>query len=138
MKECRIIHINDGNRKVIRNKDCLFVEELTCTEAIIGEYLNAGYEVKQIIPEIMPAKQFEGMFTFYKDGVTVYFEREYADDSSDGEIRRAIADLCPEELVEDDAVYDDDEVAVLNDDTFAEPDFDDIDFDEILRDLQDE
>ncbi|MBQ7827340.1 MAG: hypothetical protein IJ386_03655 [Clostridia bacterium] len=136
MKECRIIHINDGNRETIRNEGCLFVEEVTCTEKIIGEYIKAGYEVKHIIPEIMPAKQYEGMFTFYKDGITVYLEREYVDDGSDEQIHRAIRELDPDELVKGEEVYEDDAAPVEH--TFVESDFDEIDFDEILRSLEDE
>lgn len=128
MKECKIIHINDGNSETIRNEGFLFVEEMSYTEKIIGEYLNAGYEVKHIVPEISPAKQSEGLFTFYKDGITVYLEREYVDDGSDERIKAAINEFNTDGIRED--FYECEDTSVTEEFDFSEPEFDDIDFDD--------
>jgi hypothetical protein len=58
----------------------MFVESYPDAANIINDYLEQGYEVKQIIPEFCPAIQEEGVFTFYKDGFTVYFEKEFVDE----------------------------------------------------------
>ncbi len=72
MKRCRIIHINDGNPETINNGDWMFVESYTRAERILEEYINDGYEVKQMIPDITPADAGG----FYKTGFTVYLEKE--------------------------------------------------------------
>lgn len=74
-KECKIIHINDGREETLFNGNFLFVEEWPATAQIIQKYLDAGYEVKKIIPDFTPAIQKEGSYSFYKTGMTVYFER---------------------------------------------------------------
>lgn len=52
MRKCKILHINDGSAKVITNGDRHFVEEHPWAEDLIEGYLNQGYEVKQMIPNI--------------------------------------------------------------------------------------
>lgn len=76
MKECKLIHINDGNEETLQNGNYLFVEEFPRTAEIIAGYLNQGYEVKQIIPDVTPNILQEGAYTFYKGGIVVYLERE--------------------------------------------------------------
>jgi len=79
MKKCILIHINDGNAEVFQNGNHMFVERFLQTENIIENYLSQGYEVKQIIPDYSPAQQGEGNLTFYKGGITVYFEKYTSD-----------------------------------------------------------
>ena len=75
MKKCILIHINDGNAEVLQNGNFMFVERFVKAEEIINKYLAQGYEVKQIIPNYSPSQQGEGNMTFYKAGITVYFEK---------------------------------------------------------------
>ena len=42
----------------------------------LGQRVYEGYEVKQMIPEISPAKVELGTVAFYKSGFTVYLEKE--------------------------------------------------------------
>ena len=79
MKKCVLIHINEGHKDVLQNENFMFIERYTKTEEIIEQYLSQGYEVKQIIPEYSPEEQGEGNYTFYKSGVTIYFERNVSD-----------------------------------------------------------
>lgn len=79
MKKCVLIHINDGNADVVQNGNRMFIERFTRTEEVIEQYLSQGYEVKQIIPDYSPAEQGEGNFTFYKGGITLYFEKNVSD-----------------------------------------------------------
>lgn len=53
----------------------MLVERFVKAEEIINKYLAQGYEVKQIIPNYSPSQQGEGNMTFYKAGITVYFEK---------------------------------------------------------------
>ncbi len=76
MKKCKIIHINDGSHETITNSNFHFAEEFPWAESVINEYLNDGYEVKQMIPEITPSKVETGTVAFYKSGFTVYLEKE--------------------------------------------------------------
>lgn len=76
MKECKIIHIHDGNLVEISNGNRFFQEDFPQTEQVINDYLNQGFEVKQILPQYTPAIQKEGYLSFYKSGVLIYLERE--------------------------------------------------------------
>lgn len=75
MKKCVVIHVNDGKPEELHNGDHMFIERFPRTERIIEEYLAKGYELKQMIPDYTPAMQEEGNFTFFKGGVTIYFEK---------------------------------------------------------------
>lgn len=76
MKECKIVQINDGNHVEIQNGNFLFVEEFPKTAEIINKYLAEGYEVKHIIPQFSPASQKSDGYSFYKDGIMLYLEKE--------------------------------------------------------------
>ena len=76
MKKCKIIHINDGNTVELANGDYFYAEEYEKAEAFLEPYLEEGYEVKHMIPEVMPAMQEEGGYAFYHSGFTVYLEKE--------------------------------------------------------------
>lgn len=76
MKECKIVHINDGNPIVVENGGRFFVEEYPGAEKYIESYLEEGYEVKQMIPTVMPNIQKEGSYSFFVSGFTFYLERE--------------------------------------------------------------
>ena len=76
MMQCKILHINDGTSTVLTNGDRHFMEEYSWAESVIEKYLNEGYVVKHIIPEIEPGTIKEGSLTFYKGGFTVYLEKE--------------------------------------------------------------
>ena len=76
MKKCAIIHVCDGNAEIVENKNRLLIERFTHSEEVIEQYLSQGYEVKHIIPDYSPAVQGEGNPTFFKGGITIYFEKE--------------------------------------------------------------
>lgn len=76
MKECKIIHINDGTAREITNGNRHFVEDYPWTEEQLNRYLNEGYELKHMVPMVTPAIQGEGNYSFYKSGFAFYLERE--------------------------------------------------------------
>ena len=76
MKQCKVLHVNDGNPSVLHDGNFLFVEEFSQAESVITEYLNDGWEVKQIIPDIDPNPVEIGSFPFYHTGFVVYLEKE--------------------------------------------------------------
>ena len=76
MKDCKIIHIHDGKGKNIKTEKFFSVEELEESEKILNNYLAQGYEVKHIISNVSPNILKEGNWTFFKDGFTVYLEKE--------------------------------------------------------------
>lgn len=76
MKECKIITINDGIGKVLKNGDHIYVEEKEEMENCINEFLKKGWEVKSISPVYNPGMQGDtGSWNFYIGGYTVYMER---------------------------------------------------------------
>ena len=85
MKKCILIHINDRDAEVLQNENFMFVERFVKAEEIINKYLAQGYEVKQIIPNYSPSQQGERNFTFYKAGITVYFEKTVLNDPQPNE-----------------------------------------------------
>lgn len=76
MKECKVIHINDGVANVIQNGDRHFVEEFPWTDNFLNNYLAQGYEVKHIMPNITPNILEKGCYPFFIGGFTVYLEKE--------------------------------------------------------------
>ncbi len=74
-KVCRILHINDGNPETIQNGDFLLVQAFPKMESVLEEFLEEGYELKQIISDYSPAVNEEGNYTFYKSGIIAYLER---------------------------------------------------------------
>lgn len=76
MKECKIITINDASEVELMNQDFHRVTELPWTESVLNQYLNEGYVISHIVPEVMPAVQEEGNYTFFKGGFTFFLERE--------------------------------------------------------------
>lgn len=76
MKECKILHINDGSAKELVNGNYHYMEEYEWAEEALQEYLDEGFEVKQMIPCLTPAR-LDGGVAFYDTGFTVYLEREY-------------------------------------------------------------
>ncbi|MBE6734055.1 MAG: hypothetical protein E7563_01765 [Ruminococcaceae bacterium] len=95
MKVCKLVHINDGNEVEIRNSGRLWVETYPTTEEIINLYIEKGFTVKQIMPDVIPAQNISGNLTFYKGGVLVYFEKEVErmEDADDSFIRDYICNL---------------------------------------------
>lgn len=75
MKECKIIHINDGNPQEITNGNFLFVEEYLCASESVNQYLEDGWEVRTMIPEFTPNMRDRSP-AFFCGGFTVYLERE--------------------------------------------------------------
>ena len=75
MKECKIIHLNDGNPVEVSNSNFFFQEFFPKTEEVINDYLNQGFEVKQILPQYSPAIQKPGVYSFYRSGILIYLER---------------------------------------------------------------
>lgn len=76
MKECRIIHINDGKPTELYNEDHYFSEYFPRMQIEIDSYLNEGYEVRQVMPHVTPAIQGDGIYSFYQTGYSFYLERE--------------------------------------------------------------
>lgn len=90
MKECKILHINDGSAKELANGNFHFMEEYEWAEEVLRAYLEKGYEVRQMIPNLTPGRLERGV-AFYDTGFLVYLERERLDG---------------EQLREDDLVFD--------------------------------
>lgn len=118
MKKCKLIHINDGAAETLENGNFHFVEEFTWAEEYLNQYLRQGYEVRQMIPEVTPAIQRNGTYSFYKSGFTVYMEKEVADDDQTGGEEDA-PDFYSAETESDWADFDDE---TLKDQFFAEDD----------------
>jgi len=76
MKQVKILHINDGNSDVIKNEERIYIETFPCAQGEIEKLVNEGWEVKQMIPEVTPAINKEGVYSFYKSGFTIFFERD--------------------------------------------------------------
>lgn len=76
MKECKVIHINDGNSEVITNGNRLFVEEFDRAGQILSEYLNEGWNIEQMLPCVTPSQGRPGEYTFYNSGFTAVLVRE--------------------------------------------------------------
>ena len=76
MRECKILHVHDGTYVELENGNRHLLERYPWAEEVINELLAEGYEVKQMIPQISPAMQGEGNWSFYKSGFIVYLERE--------------------------------------------------------------
>lgn len=76
MRECKVIHIQDGNPRVLKNENFHFIEEYEWMAEALGDYLNDGYKVVHMIPDFSPTVQQEGAYTFYKSGIVVYLEKD--------------------------------------------------------------
>ena len=74
MKECKIIHINDGDAKELTNGNWHMAEEYVWTSEMLNLYLNAGYTITHVVPEFSPGRP--GDLPFYKDGFAIFLERE--------------------------------------------------------------
>lgn len=74
MKECKIIHINDGNPQEITNGNFLFVEEYVFASEIVNQYLGEGWEVRNMIPVFTPNMR-DSSPAFFRSGFTFYLER---------------------------------------------------------------
>ena len=87
MKKCRIVHINDGNHRELRNGGRFFAEHNPKMEEKLNQLLALGYEVKHVVSQYSPSIQGEtGNYMFYKSGYTFYLEKEFADgDMNDDE-----------------------------------------------------
>lgn len=80
MKKCKLIHINDGNPREIRNCDRLFMEDIPRVEDLLDHWLNKGWVVKQMMPLYEPNQLEQGAIGFYLSGINVYLEKEFPDD----------------------------------------------------------
>lgn len=76
MRECKILHVHDASPKLLESGNRHMMEEYPWAEETINGYLKQGYEVKQMIPQVNPAIQEEGVYSFYLSGFIVYLERE--------------------------------------------------------------
>ncbi|MBQ8000423.1 MAG: hypothetical protein IJ298_04310 [Ruminococcus sp.] len=133
MKVCKLVHINDGNEVEIRNGGRLFVESYPNTEQIINLYLEKGFTVKQIMPDVTPAQNISGNLTFYKGGVLIYFEKEVdsieeADDSDIQDFIHSLETQFDKEHKEE-FEFNEDEFTVDDDDDLGDW-YNDEDFDE--------
>ena len=80
MKKCKLIHINDGNPREIRNCDRLFMEDIPRVEDLLDHWINKGWVVKQMMPLYEPNQLEQGAIGFYLSGINVYLEKEFPDD----------------------------------------------------------
>lgn len=108
MKKCKVIHINDGSASIRENGNLRFVEEFDFTESYLNDLLSQGWEVKHMVPEVTPAIQGDGTYSFYKGGYTFYLEREESDGSCKVD---AGADAVEEVVDFNDIEFDDDFIA---------------------------
>ncbi|MBE6039055.1 MAG: hypothetical protein E7218_07665 [Anaerofustis stercorihominis] len=74
MKEVKVIHINDGTSVELTNGNRHFAEESVWAGEMLSMYLNAGYEINQIIPDFTPGTP--GGYAFYKTGFTAILIRD--------------------------------------------------------------
>jgi hypothetical protein len=124
-KKCKLIRINDGTAKTLENGNFHFVEEMEWAAKYLERYLNEGYEVKHMVPEVTPAIQKDGTYSFYKGGFTFYLEREVADDSfSHHEAEAEGPDDIPLDIDEDITDY------LIPNIDYDEDEFDEDEFDE--------
>lgn len=79
MKQCKIVHINDGKPDVRTNGNFYFSESYPRMEEELESYLKLGFEVKAMVPVITPGEP-EGGYLFYRSGYTFYLEREVAEE----------------------------------------------------------
>ena len=82
IKKCKILHINDGSAVVRTNGNFHFMEEYVWAEETVQSYLREGYEVKQMIPTLTPAR-LDGGVAFYDTGFTIYLERDVEEDEEE-------------------------------------------------------
>ena len=80
-KEMRILSINEGDTTIHTNGNRRFVEEYTWSGTVLEMYLNVGYKIVKIVPDVTPAVNKPGNYTFYKTGFTVFLEREVKPDN---------------------------------------------------------
>ena len=72
MKECRILHIRDENRRTLTDGNRHYAADFPWAEKMLEEYLNAGYRITQMIPAPAPT---DGT-AFCTGGFTVLLVRE--------------------------------------------------------------
>lgn len=129
MKECKIIHINDGNERTLTNGNFHFAEDVPWAEKMLALYLNAGYEISQMIPEIDPGRPGNG-YPFYRSGFTVVLTREASENAPEITLqdweRLNVEEVFPDKFVppyedESDLEKDSYEYSISD---FADQDFD--------------
>lgn len=76
MKECRLLHIHDGSPVVLENGNRHLLEAYPWAEETLNDLLAQGYEVRHLLPQVSPAIQESGCYSFYLSGVLAYLERE--------------------------------------------------------------
>lgn len=118
MKQCKLLHINDGCPREQNNGNWMHVEDYPRAEEILNRYLNSGYELKSMVPLVSPAELDRGNYGFYRSGFVFYLEREvegeYTGPTPDDPIFPEGEDLhdifrAPDESDEDDWFDDEDE-----------------------------
>ena len=77
MKKCKLIHINDGNPREIRNCDRLFMEDIPRVEDLLDHWLNKGWVVKQMMPLYEPNQLEQGAIGFYLSGINAIWKRNF-------------------------------------------------------------
>ena len=80
-KEIKILAINEGDTLVHTNGNRRFVEEYEWSGTVLERYMNVGYRIVNVIPDVTPAINQPGGYTFYKTGFTVFLEREVKPDN---------------------------------------------------------
>ncbi|MCD7809397.1 MAG: hypothetical protein LUH02_08645 [Erysipelotrichaceae bacterium] len=80
-KIVKIVHVNDGERQGMHNGNFMVVETYPRSEKIIEAFLNNNWTLMNRTQVIKPAIQESGVFSFYKDGWDLLFEKEVEDDA---------------------------------------------------------
>lgn len=79
MRECKIVHINDGRPETVSNGNFYFEETYPRAEESLNEYLSQGYEIRSMVPLISPGEPGGKGYAFYRSGFVFYLEREVPD-----------------------------------------------------------
>lgn len=79
MRECKLVHINDGRPEELTNGNFYFAETYPRAERELEKYLDQGYELKAMVPNFTPGNPGGGGYAFYETGFVFYLEREVPD-----------------------------------------------------------
>ena len=106
MTECKIINFNDGTGVTLINGDWHYSEEFTWVEEELEKLFSEGFRLTHVLPMLTPAVQGEGNYTFYREGITAFLEREIQSAEQKLQLSpEASANMCPCEEEADDTDF---------------------------------
>ncbi len=124
-KIIKMVHVNDGDSRVMHNGDFMFVETFPRGEKIIEAFTNNGWTLVNRTQVIKPAIQKEGVYSFYMNGWDLMFEKEVEDEevnNGDDILRQVLDEMFPDYFDDDyedeDLWEDDDDDLYLEDDDY--------------------